>query len=84
MNCKKCGKKLKIGENYCTVCGYYNKAEDETLDEDIKETSSDDDLFDEIEEIDEEDFNKDNNNDEVVEENLINKFNIPDENEINE
>ena len=84
MNCKKCGKKLKIGENYCTVCGYYNKTEDETLDEDIKETSSDDDLFDEIEEIDEEDYNRDNNNDEVVEENLINKFNIPDENEINE
>lgn len=98
MNCKKCGKKLKIGENYCTVCGYYNNIEEELEDESTLD--NDEDYYDEIEEIDEEDYLKnnddidDNNNDdydenndddnEIMEENLINVINIQDDKEINE
>ena len=100
MFCKKCGKKLKIGEEFCSVCGYYNNNEEEGfLDEDY-EKSYDDDFYDEIEEIDEEDYNKKEYDNEghdkeeydrdvskggiKVEENLINKINVEDSNEINE
>ena len=28
MVCKKCGKRLKEGEMFCTVCGYFNDPND--------------------------------------------------------
>ena len=28
MHCQKCGKKLKPGETFCSICGYYNSEED--------------------------------------------------------
>ena len=32
MHCQKCGKKLKPGETFCSICGYYN-SEDEIVEE---------------------------------------------------
>ena len=32
MHCQKCGKKLKPGEKFCSICGYYN-SEDEMVEE---------------------------------------------------
>ena len=32
MHCQKCGKKLKTGETFCSICGYYNSdSEDDEL-----------------------------------------------------
>ena len=92
MVCKKCGKKLKIGEEFCSVCGYYNDPEEEGI-------LDDDYFFDEVEEVDEEDYedydkediDKDDTDkyfkkkDKAPEENLINRFNVSDgEEDINE
>ena len=90
MFCKKCGKKLKMGEEFCSVCGYYNSNEEEGFLDDEDAQSYNDDFYDEIEEIDEEDYDKENYDKEVskggrkVEENLINKINVEDSKEINE
>ena len=90
MFCKKCGKKLKMGEEFCSVCGYYNSNEEEGFLDDEDAKSYNDDFYDEIEEIDEEDYDKENYDKEVskggrkVEENLINKINVEDSKEINE
>ena len=85
MVCKKCGKKLKIGEEFCSVCGYYNGSNDDEqgfLDDEDTKSYNDDDFFDEVEEVDEEDYDKDNGG-KVVEENLINRLNVEDNNDIN-
>lgn len=79
MVCGKCGKKLNKDENFCSVCGYYNDPENETLEEENE--SLDEDFFDEVKEEDEIDENE---FDEVDGSNLINAMNIPDNNEINE
>ena len=90
MFCKKCGKKLKMGEEFCSVCGYYNSNEEEGFLDDEDAKSYNDDFYDEIEEIDEDDYDKENYDKEVskggrkVEENLINKINVEDSKEINE
>lgn len=51
MLCENCGKRLKEGEKFCTVCGYYNNFLDE--DEEIEEYVEDDsdEGFDSVEEI---------------------------------
>lgn len=86
MNCKKCGKKLKMGEEFCSVCGYYNSNEEEFLDDDESNFyDEDNDFYDEVEEVDEEDYAKDVSiGGRKVEENIINKVNIDDSNNINE
>lgn len=95
MFCKKCGKKLKMGEEFCSVCGYYNSNEEEGFLDDEDAKSYNDDFYDEIEEIDEDDYDKENYDKEnydkevskggrKVEENLINKINVEDSKEINE
>jgi len=40
MHCKKCGKKLRENEMFCTVCGYYNSRDDN--DENIEEEEIED------------------------------------------
>ena len=72
MVCKKCGKRIKKGEQFCSVCGYYNDPKeeffsDDTIDEELKEYDDDDDYEIEEEEIDDDD---------VVESSLINNTNI--------
>ena len=92
MVCKKCGKKLKIGEKFCSVCGYYNDIEEEFLDDDDDSKGFNDDFFDEVEEVDEEDYENDDydkddseKKDKAPEENLINRLNVSDgEDELNE
>lgn len=79
MVCKKCGKKLNRDETFCSVCGYYNDPENETLEEENE--SLDDDFFDEIEEDDEV---YENDFDETNGSNLINIMNVADSEEINE
>ena len=34
MRCEKCGKKLRKNEKFCTVCGYYNEAQEEVKPDD--------------------------------------------------
>ena len=34
MVCKNCGEKLRSNERFCTVCGYYNDGEDDSLEND--------------------------------------------------
>ena len=54
MKCKKCGKKLRRNEMFCTVCGYYNdfSEKDNTSDIPSDEDLLDDDWSaDEIEEV---------------------------------
>lgn len=92
MVCKKCGKKLKIGEKFCSVCGYYNDIEEEFLDDDDDSKGFNDDFFDEVEEVNEEDYENDDYDkddsekiDKAPEENLINRLNVSDgEDELNE
>lgn len=92
MVCKKCGKKLKIGEKFCSVCGYYNDIEEEFLDDDDDSKGFNDDFFDEVEEVNEEDYENDDydkddseKKDKAPEENLINRLNVSDgEDELNE
>lgn len=76
MVCKKCGKRIKKDEHFCSVCGYYNDPKDELLveetvdeDEELKEYNEDDYEIEE-EEIDEDD---------EIESSLINNTNISDE-----
>jgi len=69
MRCKKCGKKLRTNETFCTVCGYFNDPEDDTdfeewetadYDDDVKEVKElDDDDAIELEEYDEEEMIED-------------------------
>ena len=48
MECKKCGNTLRSGENFCTICGYYNdreeakKEEKKKLDVDFDDDDDDD------------------------------------------
>ena len=92
MVCRKCGKKLKIGEKFCSVCGYYNDIEEEFLDDDDDSKGFNDDFFDEVEEVNEEDYENDDydkddseKKDKAPEENLINRLNVSDgEDELNE
>ncbi len=46
MICKKCGRKLKSNEVFCTECGYYNNEEDEELEENEEEYS--DEVYEEL------------------------------------
>ena len=54
MHCQKCGKKLKPGEMFCSICGYYN-SEDEMNEEsdNWNDISADDEIEIEIEDDDE-------------------------------
>ena len=83
MLCKKCGKRLKKGEEFCNVCGYYNNPDeagfsdsteelgelDEEYDEDSNEFDDD-----EYEVVEEEEYD-----DDEISSNLINNTNIEDE-----
>ena len=40
MVCKKCGKRLKEGEMFCTVCGYFNDPNDTSNYDDNKKGMS--------------------------------------------
>ncbi len=74
MHCQKCGKKLKEGETFCSICGYYNsESENDELEErsgnwEIDEVdtlesdvlNADEDEYETIEEDDDDfDYNKD-------------------------
>ena len=55
MQCQKCGKKLKPGETFCSICGYYN-SEDDIKESDTKKSENWDDISTDIEiEIDDDD-----------------------------
>ena len=75
MVCKKCGKKLKIGEDFCSVCGYYNDTEEEGIldDDDDSKRFNDDDFFDEVEEVDEEDYEDEDYDKEDIDKENIDK-----------
>ena len=76
MLCRKCGKRLKEGENFCNVCGYYNNPDIEGFE--IEEPQNND-LFDEEKEEDDdyldEDYEEEREEDDV-QLNLINNTNI--------
>ena len=55
MQCQKCGKKLKPGETFCSICGYYN-SEDDIKESDTEKSENWDDISTDIEiEIDDDD-----------------------------
>lgn len=55
MQCQKCGKKLKPGETFCSICGYYN-SEDDIKASDNESSENWDDISSDIEiEIDDDD-----------------------------
>lgn len=55
MQCQKCGKKLKPGETFCSICGYYN-SEDDIKESDTKKSENWDDISTDIQiEIDDDD-----------------------------
>ena len=85
MLCKKCGKKLKPDEEFCSVCGYYNDPNDEVFSEE-DDKSFDDDYFDEIRDADDDDDENVGHDeiDDMVESNLINGVNVPDNEELME
>lgn len=85
MLCKKCGKKLKPDEEFCSVCGYYNDPNDEAFSEE-DDKSFDDDYFDEIRDADDDDDENVGHDeiDDMVESNLINGVNVPDNEELME
>ena len=80
MLCKKCGKKLKKDEEFCSVCGYYNDPNDEVFSEE-EDKNFDDDYFDEIRDADDDD-DENNEIDSFVGSNLINGVNVQDKEEI--
>ena len=54
MVCKKCGKRLKEGEMFCTVCGYFNDPNDTSnYDDNKKENFTNDDEVDLLKEDEE-------------------------------
>ena len=54
MVCKKCGKRLKEGEMFCTVCGYFNDPNDiSNYDDNKKENFTNDDEVDLLKEDEE-------------------------------
>ena len=59
MQCQKCGKKLKPGETFCSICGYYN-SEDDIKESDTEKSENWDDISTDIEiEIDDDDDDDD-------------------------
>ena len=42
MHCQKCGKKLKPGETFCSICGYYNSGDENIDDKNISDDNWDD------------------------------------------
>lgn len=54
MHCENCGKKLRRGESFCTVCGYYNGEANNVNDLDFNESLEDEPLVELTEEVEEE------------------------------